>query len=249
MVRAVLVIGGKKTGKTTVVELVARELKARGFTVGTVKHMYHGKIDVEGKDTYRHGLYADAVGAVAPGEHAVIFKRPGTLHDVARLMDVDVLLIEGFKDSGVAPKIVCGRTVADAKALFDGLEMCVSGLVSNRQVGEICSVPVLNPFKEVAKIADLVLRHGFLLPGLDCGGCGFAACREMARQILAGVKSPEDCAAYVGEVKVYIDGGQLPLKPFVARLIGSVVKSMVSQLKGGRPKSRIVIEVKVSEAV
>ncbi len=237
-----LIVGGKKSGKTTVVELLAEELKSRGFTVGTVKHMHHGRIDVEGKDTYRHGLHADVVGAVAPDEHAVIFKRPGTLHDVVRLMNVEVLLIEGFKDSGVAPKIVCAKTVDDAKNFFDGLEICVSGLVSNENLENIDGVPVINPFKEASRMADLVLGRGFLLPGLDCGGCGFNTCREMAKQVLAGLKNPEDCSAYRGGVKIYVDGVQLPLNPFMSRLIGSVIKSIVSQLKGGQG-NRIVVEV------
>lgn len=32
-----------------------------------------------------------------------------------------------------------------------------------------------------------------LLAGFNCGGCGYANCKEMAKAILKGEASPEEC--------------------------------------------------------
>lgn len=242
MVKAVLVVGSKKSGKTTVIEHVAKALKRRGLKVGTIKHVYHGKIDVEDKDTYRHGLYADIVGAISPHEYAVFFKRPGSLQDLVSIMNVDVLLIEGFKTLGIAPRIVCGKTKEEIRDFLNGLEICISGVISNTAEGAYFHVPLLNPFKDAERIADLVLKHGFLLPGLNCGACGLSSCYEMAKLILNGKRSLKECVAYQGRVKVYIEGVQIPLNPFISRLVGAVIRSIVEQLKGTR-RGKIVVEV------
>lgn len=45
------------------------------------------------------------------------------------------------------------------------------------------------------------------------------------------------------EVKILVDGRELPLVPFVAALFANTVAAMVASLKGGENASRITIEV------
>ena len=70
-------IGKKKSGKTTVVLGVIKELRSRGYRVAAIKHDTHGfEIDVPGTDSYRfRELGAEVVGISSPwqvrvaGEH------------------------------------------------------------------------------------------------------------------------------------------------------------------------------------
>lgn len=62
---SVSVVGKSGSGKTTLLEGLIRELKRRGYRVGTVKHDAHSfEIDRPGKDTWRH--------ARAGSDHVVI---------------------------------------------------------------------------------------------------------------------------------------------------------------------------------
>ena len=71
----IAVIGSKGSGKTTVTEVLIRELTKKGYKVATVKHIpeQNFTIDTEGKDTWRHARAgASKVISVAPKEIAVI---------------------------------------------------------------------------------------------------------------------------------------------------------------------------------
>ncbi|MCR3883547.1 molybdopterin-guanine dinucleotide biosynthesis protein B [Methanotrichaceae archaeon M04Ac] len=107
--KAVSVVGPKKSGKTALVEAMVRALAGRG-RVGTVKNMPDHEIEDRG-DTRRH-FDAGADVVVGVGKDGVTFKvaRGGGLDSaLAELEDggVDYAIIEGFKRSKL-PKIVLG---------------------------------------------------------------------------------------------------------------------------------------------
>ncbi len=95
--------GRSGTGKTTLVEALIPQLRARELRVGTVKHTHHSPdLDTPGKDSWRHGRAgADRVLLLGPGGASFFVHR-----DVDQELDawknlfadrVDVLLVEGFK--------------------------------------------------------------------------------------------------------------------------------------------------------
>ncbi len=106
-------VGRSGVGKTTVMERLVRELKARGLRIAVVKHHAHTPpIDAPGKDSWRFAeAGADAVIVSSPVEVAR-FERVGrelTLAEIAaRTGDVDLILTEGFKREA-APKIEVSR--------------------------------------------------------------------------------------------------------------------------------------------
>lgn len=111
--RVISVAGYKKTGKTTLVEMLVRALKKHG-SVGTIKHLHEHEINTPGTDTWKHAnAGADVVVACTPAE-LVKFSRDNTL---ARALDelansgVDFAVVEGFKDSRL-PKIAFGEVEA-----------------------------------------------------------------------------------------------------------------------------------------
>lgn len=146
-VPVVSVVGLSNVGKTTFLEKLIAELKARGYRVATVKHDVHGfEIDRPGKDTWRHAQAgSDVVVIASPERLAMIARTGGELgldEIVARLpVEVDIVLTEGYKRAD-KPKIevsraACGRdllsredelvaVVTDER--FEGLRVAQYGL-------------------------------------------------------------------------------------------------------------------------
>ena len=87
---------------------------------------------------------------------------------------------------------------------------------------------------EVGKIADLVEQKAFKLPNLDCGGCGHERCYDMAREIVAGTGSVEDCVSLQPATEIKIDGQPMPMNPFISRIVRGTILGMLSSLKGFR---------------
>ena len=102
----VSIVGRSKSGRTTLLEKMVRELKQRGYRVGTVKHHSHPgfELDRPGKDTWRHAeAGSDHVVIAAPDKVASIRRvdREPTLEEISATMtDVDVVLTEGYLRSG-----------------------------------------------------------------------------------------------------------------------------------------------------
>lgn len=102
----VCIVGRSKSGKTTLLEKLIRELKQRGYRVGTVKHHSHPGIEIDqpGKDTWRHAQAgSDHVVIAAPDRVASIRRvdREPTLEEIAATIhDVDLILAEGYKRTG-----------------------------------------------------------------------------------------------------------------------------------------------------
>lgn len=109
MVPLVSIVGKSGVGKTTLLEKLVRELKARGYRVAVVKHHAHAtSLDIPGKDSWRIAeAGADSIIVASPKEVARFERVEGerTLAELAaRVQDVDLILTEGFRREP-APKI------------------------------------------------------------------------------------------------------------------------------------------------
>lgn len=106
-VPVICVVGRSKSGRTTLMEKLIRELKRRGYRVGTIKHHSHAgfEVDQPGKDTWRHAQAgSDHVVIAAPDKVASIRRverEPGLYELAAAMTDVDVILAEGYLRSGL----------------------------------------------------------------------------------------------------------------------------------------------------
>ena len=110
----VSIIGRSKSGKTTLLEKLIRELSSRGYRVATVKHTPQGmSFDKPDKDSWRHFEAGTAV-AVASSRDKMVLVRPlapeTPLSEIIRILaeDCDLILTEGFKHHD-APKIEVRR--------------------------------------------------------------------------------------------------------------------------------------------
>ncbi len=110
----VSIVGRAKSGKTTLIEKLLRELTSRGYRVATVKHAPGGmSFDEPDKDSWRH-LQAGSEATIVSSPDKMMLIRPVadeiTLDEVTRILgeDYDIILTEGFKH-GDAPKIEVHR--------------------------------------------------------------------------------------------------------------------------------------------
>ena len=98
------VTGWKNAGKTGLMERLVTEITGRGYTVSTVKHAHHTfDVDHPGKDSHRHRLAgATEVLLASRNRFALMHElrdedEPTLDALLAKLMPVDLVLIEGYK--------------------------------------------------------------------------------------------------------------------------------------------------------
>ncbi|HSJ57288.1 MAG TPA: molybdopterin-guanine dinucleotide biosynthesis protein B [Anaerolineae bacterium] len=120
-------VGKSGVGKTTALERIIRELKARGYRIGTVKHHKHlSDIDIPGKDSWRHAeAGSDVVAISGPQEMALIRRLQAEMpvEQIVRLMDdVDIVITEGYKE-GDKPKIEVSRKERGTQLLCSADEL------------------------------------------------------------------------------------------------------------------------------
>lgn len=122
--KVISVVGYKKSGKTSVVSALVRNLSGFG-TVGTIKHMGEQSLNPAETDTGRHfDAGADTVigitGTEATGTELVSFSRDQNLEDALDLLcdqGLDFAVVEGFKESNL-PKIAIGDLQGVSNVVF-----------------------------------------------------------------------------------------------------------------------------------
>ena len=124
---AVLAVSGlHNSGKTTLLEKLLPALRSRGLKVGVIKHDGHDFTpDVPGTDSYRVGEAGAEVVAVYSVQRYLLTEAFRlTEQDLLALFErhgYDLVLLEGFKDSGW-PKIeVVRREISDTPVSFQPL--------------------------------------------------------------------------------------------------------------------------------
>jgi len=238
MLRVAGIIGYQGSGKTTLARALARELAGRGHEVAVIKHSSH-HLDLPGKDTAVLGEVVGQAGFISPRESAVFWKKPLSLEDIIPYLEADIVLVEGFKEEKTFPKIVCLRGEFNDRDLFDGLAICAVGPAD--QVEERSDLPFFER-DDVDEIANLVEQKAFKLPNLDCGSCGHERCYDMAREIVAGSGSVEDCVSLQPATEVRVDGRLVSMNPFISSMVRSTILGVLSPLKGFK-KGKIEITI------
>ena len=111
----VSIVGKSKSGKTTFLGKLIRELKSRGHKVATIKHTHHDQaLGQPHKDSWRHIQAGSEATVISSQTQMVLIKSVApdvSLDEIARLFgeNYDIILAEGFKRDN-SPKIEIHRS-------------------------------------------------------------------------------------------------------------------------------------------
>lgn len=260
-------MGWKKSGKTTVVENIVRELTKRGHRVATAKHISQKgfSMGAKGKDTCRHAAAgANPVVRVSDTELDVLIKNGTEQFSMGLLLSLapktDVVVLEGFsntvlKDEKVA-KILCVR---------DNREYETFRKEETGKIIAFCSLhrlqkPVLRIGEDIEILLKQMLTHVTreikiskilkCLPKLNCRKCGYTSCKEMATAIYKKKATLNNCVTLklgLGLMtEITIDKLTVPIQTFVSEIIRNSVLGMISPLKGVIIKGNERVHIDIS---
>jgi molybdopterin-guanine dinucleotide biosynthesis adapter protein len=170
LVRLVAVVGGKHSGKTTVIEHLIVEFKRRGYRMGAVKEMVRiPTLDTPATETDRYAQAGAETIVAVPREETVVFvKRRLALHEILPYLGgLDFVLLEGFESEAALPKIVVAKTAAEAESYLDNCAIALSGLIAESetetQAAASLKIPVLHSTTQAKALTDLVEQKALAL--------------------------------------------------------------------------------------
>lgn len=151
------------SGKTTTIENIIKELKHRGYSVGSVKdiHFEDFELDSEGKNTYRHKMAGSSlVTARGMYETDVLFQHKESLQKILCFYDYDYIILEGVLDLDVPQILTAHEELSD----FEKSELqkrklnntiAWSGRISN-VLSEYDGLPVFNAENNIKEFVDYI---------------------------------------------------------------------------------------------
>ncbi|MEM3357289.1 MAG: molybdopterin-guanine dinucleotide biosynthesis protein B, partial [Candidatus Bathyarchaeia archaeon] len=165
--RAIAVVGTKKSGKTTTIENLIRELTQRGYKVAAIKHVPEPDftIDTPGKDTWRYAKAgAKTIISVAADEIATIEKVAAANMPLSALLkkcrSSDVVFIEGLKKLVATKKsiqkIVVAKSMAEAESALDSFKPILAFSGPYNPESLVFNVPYADGLKNPEKLAAII---------------------------------------------------------------------------------------------
>jgi molybdopterin-guanine dinucleotide biosynthesis protein B len=161
--KLVAVVGGKHSGKTTVVEQLIAELKHRGFRVGAIKEMVRiPTLDTPQTETDRYTQAGAEVIVAVPRQETVVFiKKCLILSEILpHLEGLDYAILEGFEKEKNIPKIITAKTAVEAQIFLDESTIAISGIILDSENETMkaadLKIPLFKSLTEVEKLADLI---------------------------------------------------------------------------------------------
>ncbi|MGD8561315.1 MAG: molybdopterin-guanine dinucleotide biosynthesis protein B [Desulfarculaceae bacterium] len=209
--------GASDSGKTTLVCAVIQELCKKGLRVGAIKHHGHaGPVQTPApvKDSQRL--------AQAGAERVILSHQGG------------ILLSADSQDLDLHPMSLAARFCYDLDLI----------LVEGYKTADIDKIEVVAPDKD-----PMLPPGGRLLALARRGGSG----QEAGLPILDADQPAALCDFILdhmhlhqpapNQVSLKVDGGELELNPFVARILDATLRALVKNLKGGANPGKVEIEL------
>jgi len=165
--QVIAVVGSKKSGKTTTLENLIKELTERGYKVAAIKHIAEPglTIDTAGKDTWKFAKAgAKTIVSMATNEIATIEKGTTESLSIEKLLKKcrgnDIVLIESFKKHVALKKnilkIVVTKSKKEATNALQTFKpiLAFSGPYSTETLG--FTAPYADGLRNPQKLADLI---------------------------------------------------------------------------------------------
>lgn len=168
----IAIVGQKKSGKTTTIEVLTKELTRRGYKIAAVKHIPEPDftIDKEGKDTWKFAQAgARIVVAVSAVEIATIEKTESKSLSLNAILqkckDSDLVFLEGFREQVAETKSIykialvkSPEEVAEDLKIFDPLLAFVGPCQLKSGLKRIPCVDAQNDPKRLADLVENITK-------------------------------------------------------------------------------------------
>ena len=160
MSKVINIVGSSSNvGKTYLLEGLIKELKARGYSIATIKHDVHGfDIDKKGKDTYKHREAGSETVIISSKNRLAMIKEleeETELNDIIEMvLDKDIILVEGYKKSTLR-KIEVFRSGVSDKIITPKEKIIAIASDINLEIEDIIVVDR----EDYKKLADLIERE------------------------------------------------------------------------------------------
>lgn len=230
------VIGITKSGKTTTIENIIKELVRRNYTVGSIKeiHFHDFKMDEEGTNTDRHKKAGSSlVTARGAFETDILHQEKMNINEILNSYNHDYVVMEGVRDTS-APKIVTAHDIEGIEDRLDETTFAISGQIANK-IKEYKGIPVINSMTDIKRLVDLIEEKVFeKLPDVKdecCQECGHT-CKELSSLILKGKAKRNDCVLSNQTVILKIKGQEITMVPFVQKILKNSIEAVVKELVG-----------------
>lgn len=149
--------GVSGSGKTTTAEYLIKELRSRGYSVGTIKNIHFDgfAMDEEGTNTHRHKMAgAELVTARGNKETDILYQRQLSMKEILRFYTQDYVISEGHGDMEL-PKIILSHTVEEIEERLTPFTFAVAGRIANN-IETYKHLPVINAMIDVVRLVDLI---------------------------------------------------------------------------------------------
>ncbi len=242
------VSGLTKSGKTTTIEYIIKELIKRGYSVGSVKHIHNENftIDTEGKNTYRHKMAgSELVTALSHNETDIMYPNQMDIYELLDHYTQDFVILEGVNEANV-PRIATAKNIDELT--LDDHTFAISGVVANDLDIEYKGIQVISAITAttelVNRIIDIVPNLMPNFPSNCCCKCGYS-CKELMTQIVRGEASEKDCTLMNGKkVELLINDKVIKNVDFVDKILYNSIIGIVKELKGYKTDAKISIKIK-----
>lgn len=241
------VFGITKSGKTTTIENIIKELCKRNYSIGSVKeiHFEAFKIDEEGTNTDRHKKAgSQLVTARSEHETDILYQSKLTMDEILKAYDYDFVVLEGVRDIN-APKIITAHSIEEIEERLDGSVFAIAGMVSN-EMKSYKGIPILSAITNIEALVDLIEEKVFErlpeFPDECCSACGYS-CVELCEAILKGEAKRNDCVIHSGRTCLKVNGKEIPMVPFVEKILCNAVLGVVSELDGYKKDAKLEITI------
>ncbi len=242
--KAIGVVGFKKSGKTTLALAIAKALKNKNYEVAVIKHS-DKPVHHEQSDTDKFLKEIEKVALITPESTEIMFNTSRNLKKIIPLLSADFLVIEGFKSLEYFPKIICLREESEKELLSDGLELFSAGLDVSLKEKKVVDYLITDE-TDLNTMVEEVEKKSFLLPEENCGKCGYGDCYGLARAIVKGQETIEKCSVLQDFISIKINGKDVFINHFMSRLYQSLVYGMLIPLKDIDPLDGAKIEIKAN---
>jgi len=164
------ITGWSGSGKTTLIKSLIPEIKARGFSVSTIKHAHHTfDVDKPGKDSFEHRRAGACEVLISSSKRWVLMhennndNEPSLGELLKKLQRNDLVLVEGFKNEPY-PKLEVFRDSVGKPPLWRTDDTVIAVASDTKPLDLNKEFHLLS---DIFRIADFVIRQAMSVTDLS----------------------------------------------------------------------------------